>query len=67
MFFTLVKEPNAYDVQIRASLNKLDTINQALTQGGRDFVLKQDSPDWLDATFIYSIRILFLHICWVKQ
>ena len=58
MFFISVKEPNASGVQLMASLNKAYTIKQAPTLGGKDFVLKQGSPD---ASFINSMRILFLH------
>ena len=48
----MVKEPNAYGLQLMASLNKADTIKQALSLGGKDF----------DASFVNSMRILFLHL-----
>ena len=48
----MVKEPNAYGLQLMASLNKADTIKQALNLGGKDF----------DASFVNSMRILFLHL-----
>ena len=61
-FFIMVKEPNAYGVQLMVSLNKADTIKQGLTKGGKDFVLKQDSPN---ASFINSMRFYFYtdHLC----
>ena len=55
----MVREPNAYGLQLMASLNKADTIKQALNLGGKDFVLKHDSPD---ASCSNSMRIPFLHI-----